>query len=60
MRDLKFEPIQEGEEVAWQPIDKALLNQPATDMQVTWLGHVTFLVQIGGINILTDPVFSHW
>jgi N-acyl-phosphatidylethanolamine-hydrolysing phospholipase D len=24
---------------------------------VTWVGHSTFLVQIGGLNILTDP---HW
>ena len=26
--------------------------------QVTWLGHSTFLIQIDGTNILTDPVFS--
>jgi N-acyl-phosphatidylethanolamine-hydrolysing phospholipase D len=24
---------------------------------VTWIGHSTFLVQIGGLNVLTDP---HW
>ncbi len=28
--------------------------QPA----VTWIGHATTLVQLGGINVLTDPIFS--
>ena len=30
------------------------LMQPA----VTWIGHATVLVQLGGINVLTDPIFS--
>jgi N-acyl-phosphatidylethanolamine-hydrolysing phospholipase D len=28
--------------------------QPA----LTWIGHATVLVQLGGINVLTDPIFS--
>ncbi len=28
------------------------------DATVTWVGHATLLVQIGGLNVLTDPQFS--
>jgi L-ascorbate metabolism protein UlaG (beta-lactamase superfamily) len=27
-------------------------------IQVTWIGHSTFLIQVAGINILTDPIWS--
>lgn len=30
------------------------VSEPA----VTWIGHATTLVQAGGLNVLTDPVFS--
>jgi len=27
-------------------------------IQLTWIGHSSFLIQVEGLNILTDPVFS--
>jgi N-acyl-phosphatidylethanolamine-hydrolysing phospholipase D len=27
-------------------------------IQVTWIGHDTFLIQTAGLNLLTDPIFS--
>ncbi len=40
-------------------LDPGKLTKPdASAIQVTWIGHSTFLIQHNGKNILTDPIFS--
>ncbi|MET3698620.1 L-ascorbate metabolism protein UlaG (beta-lactamase superfamily) [Bacillus oleivorans] len=36
------------------------LQQNRTDRSITWIGHSTFLIQLEGLNILTDPVWANW
>jgi len=39
--------------------DLELLRDPPTEgVRVTWFGHATVLVQMDGVSVLTDPVFS--
>ncbi|XP_069012785.1 N-acyl-phosphatidylethanolamine-hydrolyzing phospholipase D-like isoform X1 [Embiotoca jacksoni] len=34
------------------------LSESGPGLKVTWLGHSTVLVEMDGLNILTDPIFS--
>ena len=38
---------------------KPVLAAP-DEMAVTFIGHASFLLQIGGLNFLIDPVFANW
>ena len=38
--------------------DLGYIGKNRSEFAVTWIGHATALVQIGGLNVLTDPQFS--
>ena len=40
------------------PNDPSYLRSNRKDTTITWIGHSTVLIQMGGVNILTDPHFS--
>ncbi len=33
--------------------------QSSKEPIITWIGHASFLIQLGGLNIITDPVFGN-
>ena len=33
-------------------------KRPSSGLRVTWLGHSTLLIEIDGVRVLTDPVWS--
>ena len=37
---------------------EAWRRKPDTELRVTWLGHSTTLIEIGGVRVLTDPVWG--
>lgn len=49
----------------WTPVafprainDPARLRANRSEATLTWIGHASFLIQLDGLNILTDPVFA--
>jgi L-ascorbate metabolism protein UlaG (beta-lactamase superfamily) len=46
-------------ELPAKPVDLSNFNSPASDqLNVTWLGHSSLMINIDGYKILTDPVFE--
>jgi len=48
-----------ADEVPIQLLDLNEISNESGRLKISWLGHSTFLIQYGGINILTDPIFSN-
>jgi L-ascorbate metabolism protein UlaG (beta-lactamase superfamily) len=40
------------------PNDGSALRANRTDATITWIGHATLLIQLDGVNVLTDPTWS--
>lgn len=41
------------------PLVPDLRNWESADLAAVWIGHATVLLRIGGVTILTDPVFTN-
>jgi len=58
--------MQKRERDVWPPIvnpyvhTSAISRVPSSEIQYVWINHSTFLLQIDGMTILTDPIFSDY
>ncbi|HUO50147.1 MAG TPA: MBL fold metallo-hydrolase [Candidatus Paceibacterota bacterium] len=41
-----------------QPDLERIKDPDPSKIQLTWVGHSTFLIQVAGMNLLTDPIWS--
>lgn len=50
--------VPEGDVPVADGVADALARPPRTGLRVTWFGHSSALVEIDGVRVLTDPVWS--
>lgn len=43
---------------AVREIDREQLRSRSREAEITWIGHATFLIKLGGLTIVTDPVWA--
>jgi N-acyl-phosphatidylethanolamine-hydrolysing phospholipase D len=48
----------EGRKPAEAKANPCLLRENSGQTTLTWFGHSSFLIQVAGVNLLTDPVWS--
>jgi len=41
-----------------QAAEPAIIERASDEIRLTWVGHSTYLIQLPGVNLLTDPVWS--
>jgi L-ascorbate metabolism protein UlaG (beta-lactamase superfamily) len=52
------QPPPGGWQIPHVKTDAAALRANTSEPTVTWIGHSSFLLQLGGVNVLVDPQFS--